>query len=108
MKWILHVIIKNYLYGLINYEALINIFSTDNSRSINWKEGRRIIEFGIIAKQLYRGCLSSHQPLHLINCIDKQHFRLGSLISMRNTLKQASKNGRKPYLFPQNKIWFMQ
>ena len=68
--------------GLIKNEASINMYLTENSRSINWKEGRRLIEMGILAEQLYRGCSSCHQPLHLINCIDEQHFGLGSLFSI--------------------------
>ena len=77
----------NRLYvGSIKNEASIKMYLTDNSRSINWRECRRIIELGILAEQLYRGCLC-HQPLHLqlINCVDEQHFGLGLLFSITCT-----------------------
>lgn len=54
----------------------------ENLRKINWKEGRRVVEIGFMAEQLYRGCTTCHQPLHLKNCVDEQHFGLGSIYSI--------------------------
>ena len=72
----------NRLYvGSIKSKASIKMYLTDNSRSINWREGRRIIELGVLAEQLYRRCFC-HQPLHLINCVDEQNFGLGSLFGI--------------------------
>ena len=52
---------------------------SDGEIDLFWREGRRVVELGVLSDQL-AGCKMCSQPLSLQNCVGEKRYGLGTLL----------------------------
>ena len=52
---------------------------SDGEINLFWREGRRVVELGVLSDQL-AGCKMCSQPLSLQNCVGEKRYGLGTLL----------------------------
>ncbi|KAK3108332.1 hypothetical protein FSP39_005757 [Pinctada imbricata] len=55
----------------------------DNSEHITWRDGRRVVEFGVLIDELKAGCRFCDQPISLVDLTSELRYGLGSLLSVK-------------------------
>ncbi|XP_062614915.1 uncharacterized protein LOC134276657 [Saccostrea cucullata] len=53
---------------------------------LDWHEGRRVVELGVLAAQLQKGCKKCGTVLHLCDCFQERHYGLGSILYIKCTI----------------------
>jgi len=57
---------------------------------LSWKEGRRIVELGVLAEQLRSGCEDCKTPLFLHDVVDETKQGLGSILYVQCNCGQVT------------------
>ncbi|XP_052092416.1 uncharacterized protein LOC127728864 [Mytilus californianus] len=53
--------------------------SQENESNLAWRDGRRVVELGLLADQL-KACKNCYAPLFLHNCLKEQRYGIGSIL----------------------------
>jgi hypothetical protein len=62
-------------------DPVLEPIHADISRNLNdWREGRRIVELGVLVSGLQKGCDKCGRTLQLFNCVQERHYGLRSLL----------------------------
>ena len=68
---------------------------------LSWKEGRRIVELGVLAEQLRSGCEDCKTPLFLHDVVDKQSKDWGVFCTCNAIADRSRRSGQgKPIAIP--------
>ncbi|CAG2254568.1 unnamed protein product [Mytilus edulis] len=60
-------------------ETLLPSQENDSNSTLAWRDGRRVVELGLLADQL-KACKNCYSPLYLHNCTKEQRYGLGSIL----------------------------
>ncbi|XP_063412530.1 uncharacterized protein LOC134722744 [Mytilus trossulus] len=60
-------------------ETLLPSQENDSNSTLAWRDGRRVVELGLLADQL-KACKNCYSPLYLHNCSKEQRYGLGSIL----------------------------